>query len=699
MKSVSRQNGMVLLLIVLTLLAIGGVAILTSYGSGTGSALRNQKKLTTNAEVMAEARTALIGYALNGTPGAGNRPGQMPPPDTLQNTNYDGTSDANSCLNGAAMHGLPALSAGGAKTATLQCVGRLPWKALGLAIDGASETDLFGIVPWYAVSQNLAEPNPDGPCMLVLNPVTAAANTTAFACDVSTGPAWPWLKVCDATGKLLSDRVAFVLIMPGEMLPTTGRTQARKNVATGLNPEGHGNPGDFLDAIPTPAGWAALPANQRCSVYDNAALTGEYVVAPTSATFNDQLIYVTIDELMPELERRAANEVREALTAFRATYSSYPWAAPLGNPAAPLTALVSTTGTTAGLIPFHTNTSSTTQKFMTELSWNIVSDVLLDTRTPAGNNTTASTQFQCGGGPSAVCMCRPRIASGALFVAVPRTVTDAQFTSIKNGSTTSVSAPQMTCSRDSSTSLATRNTRLSCDVFSYTVASAVTYPIQRRSGNCTTDPYTAGVSIGNYTGIQTRTIKLTLAGVIGTGTATLSAGDSGSHARRSFTTASMPTIDFIEVTDRWQPDTLGAIPFDQFSTTFPSGMQTGFANTQATGTTTLSNIRVYPDLPNWYFTQKWHESLYAAFSPDVTPATNAANCTTNCFTVGAKTNVNAVVISAGPQLAGQNRFAVTPAASDFLEAPNATGSTTRIFASTTLPRSTTYADTVVTIPK
>ena len=297
MKSVARQRGMVLLLVILIMLAIGGVAILGTLSSGAGSALRNQNKLKSNAEIMAGARAALIGYAVNGTAGSGNRPGQLPTPDTLQNTNYDGMSDATSCLNGAVTNGLPALVGAAAQVASLRCLGRLPWKQLGLAIDGASEPDVLGIVPWYAVSQNLADPNPGAECMGVLNPVTAATNWTTFSCAETTKPAWPWLKVCDATGKILSDRVAFVLIMPGELLQTTGRTQARVVATTGLNPLGHGHPGDFLDAIPTPSGWSSLPVAQRCTGYDNAALSGEYVMAatanyidpmsPNNPTFND----------------------------------------------------------------------------------------------------------------------------------------------------------------------------------------------------------------------------------------------------------------------------------------------------------------------------------------------------------------------------------------------------------------------------
>ncbi len=694
MTPAARQHGMVLLLVILIMLAIGGVAILGTIGAGAGSALRSQQKLTTNAEVMAAARAALIGYAVNGTPGLGNRPGQLPTPDTLQNTNYNGLADATSCLNGAVANGLPALSGVPAQVASLQCIGRLPWKQLGLAIDGASEQDVLGIVPWYAVSQNLADPNPAAACMSILNPRTAASSTTTFSCAATTGPAWPWLKVCDATGNLLSDRVAFVLIIPGELLQTTGRTQARIVAATGTNPQGYGQPGDFLDAIPTPSGWAALPASQRCTGYDNAALTGEYVTAPVSASFNDQLIFVTIDELMPEVERRVTNEIREALTTFRSSYAGYPWLTPITNPMLTSTSFVGQSSTTAGLIPFH-DYSNNSNRFMTELSWAIGGLATGDTGPFTGNLGNAETQFSCGGGVNAVCTCRARIATSA--AAIPRTLTSAAFGTFKAGT---VAIPAVSCKRNASTTRPTRDATLDCDI--YTMVSSttpVTYAIQRRDNSFGGDCIATGtrVNIGNFAGTTTRSVAINLASF--TGTATTQPGSATTHARRSVTNSNINTIAMVEVSDRWVPTANGAVPFNLFAATFPNGMQTGYGQTAQTTSATLSNIRLHADVPVWYASQKWYESTIAAFSNDVSPVTNSPACSSNCFSAGTKTGVDAVVISAGPPLAGQNRFAVTPAIGDFLEAPNVTGASTRIYASSTQPRNTTYADTVATIPK
>jgi|GEM_PF-2165343 len=695
----NRQGGIILLLIVLSMLAIGGVIFLGALSQTSGQRALVQQ--VSGAQTLMAAKQALIGYAVSRIlPITNGRLGRLPQPDTLTDGNYDGSSDNTSCLDGNAVNGMPALLSAATQVTNLRCVGRLPWSDLGLSIDGASDRDVLGIVPWYAVSPNFADPTAGaGECVTILNAVTMAGSPASFSCPTSTGPAWPWMKVCDSTGRILSSRVAFVLILPGESISTTGRTQQRTITATGSNANGYGNPSDFLDALPTPASWSSLAPSERCNSFDNANLSGEFIIADRSSVFNDQVIYVTVDELMIEIEKRVASEVRAALTTFRSNYGGYPWMAPIGNPTLPTSAMLAAAGTNSGFIPFHVDTT-TGAKFMTELAWNIVSDVNNDTRIPLGNLTTIPTQFACGGGPNATCLCRPRTIA---IAQIPRTITDAQFTAIKTGVITSVTSPLLTCARDSSAQLATRNTRLSCDVYSYTLPpTSVSYTIQRRSGNCTTGTYAGQPSIGTFAGTQTRTVTLTLT-VIGAGTAAASTGTSTTHTARSFTNPSVATNQFIDVTDRWVPDTLGSVPFDQFSTTFPTGMQTGNAFTQATGSVTLSNIRVYPDLPTWYFSQKWYESMFAALSPDVSPTTNAANCSVNCLTAGTKTNVNALVTSTGPALAttvpAQNRTGVTPGNVDFLEPPNSTGPTTRIYADATQKRTATYADSIATIPQ
>jgi len=700
-----RQRGIILLLIVLSMLAVAGVVFLAAIGQGAGE--RAQAQSVDGARLLAVAKQALVGYAVGNLSASGARPGQLPLPDTLTNFNYDGSAETGSCLNAAVAGGLPALSGVLAQVANLRCLGRLPWRTLGLSIDGASERDVLGVVPWYAASQNLSDPNPASACMSVLNPATAAGSTATFSCGVTTGPAWPWLKVCDNTGRLLSDRVAFVLILPGEAIATAGRTQARSIAATGSNPQGYGNPADFLDAIATPAGWAALPVAQRCSTFDNAGLAGEFIAAEKTSLMNDQVMYVTIDELMVELEKRVAFEVREALATVRTNNGGYPWLAPVAIPTlattvAPdtITTYTSQLATPAGFVPFHDYTNSN-HRFLTELSWNIGGPTTGDIGTFTGNLGNPETQFMCGGGVAASCTCRARLATTA--AAIPRTLTDPGFLAIKAG-TPNVSTPVVACQRSTSGSKSVRDNSLTCDAYTITTTTPVTYAIQRRTnlvfglptGNCVTSG--VRVFVNDYPGVLTR--RITINFTVFSGTASLQAGTSSMHARRSIVNSSVATnTPIIDVTDRWIPDSLGSIPFDQFSATWPIGMLTGSGQTAQTTSVTVSNIRTYPDMPAWYSSQKWNEFIYAAMSADVAPATGGAACGANCLTSGTRDNTDLVVISIGAAFAGQTRYSGSPVATDFLEAPNATGSSTRVFSSSTTARSAAYQDTVVTLPR
>ena len=100
-----------------------------------------------------------------------------------------------------------------------------------------------------------------------------------------------------------------------------------------------------------------------------------------------------------------------------------------------------------------------------------------------------------------------------------------------------------------------------------------------------------------------------------------------------------------------------------------------------------------------YLAHKWNEFIYAAISPDASPAVGGHACTANCFSAGVRNGLNAIVISSGKMIAAQSRYAGTPTVNDFLEAPNNTGAATRIFAEINANQTSTYADTIVTIPR
>ena len=653
--TLARQRGLVLLLIVLSLLAIGGAMLLTGLAGGKTAERRIAERASADQRLLI-ARDALLGYAVGNISDSG-RPGQLPAPDTLQDNNYDGTANNSSCLDGTATNGLPALTVAG--SANFRCLGKLPWKTLGISPDGVDEFDVTGIVPWYAVSANISANNI---CLTNINPITIAASPISFVCGSATAPPFPWLKVCDQTGKLLSDRVAFVLIVPGTPIRTFGRTQTR---ASSPRPQ----PVDYLDSIPIPPGWSALPAAQRCTTYDNAALSNEFVTADTTSEFNDRLIFVTIDDLMARVENRAAQQLREALLNYQAAYVRYPWLAPVGDPSSVTNAFLATAGTISGLVPFHTPTAG--QQFKTELTWSIGSSAASDSVSPAG---TSSPAFLCFGG-SYQC----RIRTTGTTAAIPRTVTAAEFLALKSSS---VATPSLLCS------YAALN-ELTCDIYTFTQTQVVSYNVQRRP--CCTGTYALYGS--NYPGAQTRTITVQFTGIAGSGAPSFST-DAFQFVRRSVATASVSSIGMLSAVDRWIPNGSGAIPFD-----IPPTLQTGSASTNGFGIVTLSNIRTFPELPTWYAAHKWNEFMYAAISADASPVFGGNTCGANCLSAGARSGLNAVVISSGKMINSQNRYLATPSVNDFLEAPNNTGSSTRIFADPNANHTSTYADTVATIPR
>lgn len=652
------QRGIALIIILLALIAVSGVFLLA--GMVTNSSNRQGFAGGSSREVRLQtARDALVGHAV-GAFGGGTRPGQLPPPDTLANGNYDGNADANSCLDGSKINGQPVLSGAAAKSANLRCLGRLPWKTLGLESGGADANDPTGILAWYAVSANLAEPNF---CLQYLNPGTVAQAPVSFVCPSAVAPPFPWLKVCDQTGQLLSDRVAFVVIIPGPPITTMGRAQSRSGLPA---------PADFLDGIAIPAGWGSLPANQRCTTYDNAALTNEFVIADEAEGFNDRLMYVTIDELMAAVERRITQQVREALLNYQVSYGRYPWLIPLMNPATAIDTWLSVNNTVSGLVPFHTQGAG--QKFLTEMSWSIGTGAASDSLTPT---TSSSPAFLCFGN---VYRCRLRTSSGT--APIPRTVSSADLAPLKSSA---VATPAVACSYSTASNL-------DCDVYTYTVSTQpVTYDLQRRLASGGTYTY-----YGTYSGVQTRTASLLLTGLQApTPPAATTIADINHFVRRSVTTtASMNTFGMLSLTDTWVPNGAGA-PFDMSAGPF----QTGKVSTNGAGVVAASNIRFYPELPKWYVVEKWQEYIYAAISPDASPVIGGATCGGNCFSAGTRVGITAVVISSGKMIGTQNRYIVSPTIADFLEAPNVTGVSTRIFADTTASQSNSYADTIATIPQ
>jgi type II secretory pathway pseudopilin PulG len=194
-------------------------------------------------------------------------PGSLPCPDT----DNDGVSDA-----------------GGASECP-NYIGRLPWKTLGLPDlrDGSGER------LWYTLSRNVRRYDSVRP----LN-----SNTKGT------------LLVYSADGLSLQTEAGYdavaVIFAPGSFIGAQTRSTAvEQNSAA-----------NYLDSIVIPG-----PITRN-----NATAAGPFIAGSKSATFNDQLLFITTRSLMPLVEQRVAGVLKMALTNYYATNGYYPWADTIG---------------------------------------------------------------------------------------------------------------------------------------------------------------------------------------------------------------------------------------------------------------------------------------------------------------------------------------------------------------------------------
>lgn len=241
--------------------------------------------------------------------------------------NYDGQGETTGCAYRSWSTG-QVLRQPSVTGAAARCFGRLPWQSLGFSADGHDAADLAGQVPWLIVSPNLVT---GSICLPNLTPAMLGQAFTGYQCP-SHQP-YPWLRVVDARGNLLSDRVAFAVLMPGA--PHAGQVRSatapvsayldQVTIAPGCQapcqPGTYNNAG-YNHADGTP--WTLISASGR------GPLVNSNTTYNAPVRFNDHVAWVTIDELMRFLQDRARQQVALALEAFRTARGHYPYAAPTG---------------------------------------------------------------------------------------------------------------------------------------------------------------------------------------------------------------------------------------------------------------------------------------------------------------------------------------------------------------------------------
>jgi hypothetical protein len=152
-------------------------------------------------------------------------------------------------------------------------IGRVPWKTLDLPDLRDADGERF----WYAFSPVFRD--------------------NAFAGTLNSDTAGSLM----ITGSPAAVNVIAIIFAPGASLPGQNRDPANTNVATELP--------QYLEA-------------------DNSNADAVYQAGPATSTFNDQLLPITGDMLMPAVEQRVARQARRCLENFAAsTGGRYPFAA------------------------------------------------------------------------------------------------------------------------------------------------------------------------------------------------------------------------------------------------------------------------------------------------------------------------------------------------------------------------------------
>lgn len=313
-QTIAKQNGAVLILMAF-IIGLGVLAYLLHAFDPERMRLEQDKQ---TMQMLNKAKETLIAWSVSHP----DHPGQMPFPDRNLDGNYDGYSDCNSPVSTFdykfLLGQLPVMGQ------TNPCINPQD----GLAEDFR---DADGNRLWYAVSRNLTHIYENNPVTLLHNPVINpdivlypqnnpdSNNYPAIQSEVRS---YPWLKVLDGNGLLVSDRVAAVIIAPGGVLGVQNRSVAAPSASQYLD--------SFIAGSTPYSNSNYLIPNQAFVISEDShhiAFSDTRFVKPYN--FNDKLVFITIDELMTALNNRAASEASLLLNQYKSKTGQFPFAAPL----------------------------------------------------------------------------------------------------------------------------------------------------------------------------------------------------------------------------------------------------------------------------------------------------------------------------------------------------------------------------------
>ncbi len=571
-----RQRGQALL-VMLLILALGASWFLVRRLDAVAGSFTATDRAH-NAEVLNRAKQALIGYvAAQAAKSFEDNPGALPCPEHPWYINRTSPDDGMEGTMGPAI----GVSNPGGGTANCSSIGRYPWRSIGtpMPVDAAGEP------LWYVVGSTWRKTSTS--TKTVINSNTAG--------DVT----------------LDGQSVVALIIAPGNVM----------NAAAGTTPTGVGCAARN-QARSSPLTYAVDPLDY-IECYNSATL--QFSATGSSAATNDQVVTVTVADLMPGIEAAVANRIeREIVPVIKSIYAApswgltgssilYPFAAPFADPST--SSMQGAAGTYGGLLPFSyaettpgggtacTPGVSAPRCSPSFVSWSSATLSAASIYSP--NCTTTATQVDCTYYYWCLLVCPPTTTFNFTLTATASNVGMAMRTFNTAATMTNVS---------------------------------------------TTGRSASGVM--NSNGSATVTL-----------TGTMNASSSGTFLSSLLAQATclLTLLDLL---------TYGCMPA---SISVPIALLADHPILDSTTATSYS----------WFVRNKWHELAYYALAPNYSPGVmpTQPSCTTggNCLSVA---NVSpaggqrAILILAGRSINGTARPSGTLA--NYLESGNATGSYTQL---------------------
>jgi len=272
----SDQRGAALMLM-LVIMVVGSLSLLVS---SLGQARLQTARDSKTSRALAEAKEALLAYAVSNS----TRPGNLPCPDrdAPGTTGYGDAEGSCASVSGTS-------------------VGRLPWKTLGIA----ELVDADGEPLWYMLSDNFRA------SAAIINSDTPGS-----------------LSIYDNSGATLltpagSEAVAIVFA-PGAPLGAQSRSSALSALCA--------TTGTTILQNKCAANYLDTGANGR----NNSAPGGPFIAANKTDTFNDRLLYITTEDMFASIEKLVSKKIESGikpmLNSYYSVWGAFPLAAHFVRP-------------------------------------------------------------------------------------------------------------------------------------------------------------------------------------------------------------------------------------------------------------------------------------------------------------------------------------------------------------------------------